>query len=113
MPSKKVIKWETNLNGKLGCTGMVHIDKAPAQPIPERDLDDTVIEIQTLDNSYPPVKYILRDLLRLPLHEVRSIMSVPSHGMDSFEFAKWFMNRNETGDTCYPVAIYYYSLFLE
>jgi hypothetical protein len=87
---------------------MVHIDLAPLQPIPESVLDKTIIEIHTKDNSHPPTSWKLYSLCRLQLHQITSLMSMPSHGIPCFDFCKQMMQQYEQLKTTSQVAIYYY-----
>lgn len=98
----------TNYNKKLGCNYMVHVDLAPSQTIPETVLQNTVIEIRTKDESHPPSRWKLEDLCRLPLNQLTSSITWPSHGQQSFEFAKWFLENNTGTGMQTAVAIYYY-----
>jgi hypothetical protein len=104
----RVVKFETNYNNKLSCECMVHIDRAPASPLPERVVTGTSISIETKDGSFGPTEWVLVDLLRLPLCQVSTFMSWQSHGLDYFEFAQLILNKFCSSDTYFPVAIYFY-----
>ena len=98
----------TNINGKLNCNGMLHIDKEPGMRIGQRQLDAFLIEIHTADNSHPPSRWKLVDMLRLPLYQLSSTITFPSHGMDMFAFAKDFISKNANAGTTTPMAVYFY-----
>lgn len=104
----KTIFFPTNLNQKLGCQAMVHVDLAPSGPVRKSQLENTLIEIKTVDNSFPPTYWKLRDLLRVELHELTDIMVMPSHGVEAFEFQKQILSTNMKLTTSTPVAVYYY-----
>jgi len=87
---------------------MVHIDLAPKQRISEQVLQSTIIEIKTLDESHPATKWKLESIYSLQLHQLTSVTSLPSHGMESFEFAKWFITNNEGVNPQTEIAVYYY-----
>jgi hypothetical protein len=107
----KSIYFKTNYNNKLGCDAFVHIDRAPAEPIPSRMLGGTV-EIRTADNSYPPVKKRIMALTRFRLGETIDCFSIPSHGLDACDFINWW--KHENGETeGAELAIYYYQEALE
>lgn len=105
----KTITWATNFNNKLGCEAMVHIDLAPFKKPVRSELEATMIEIYTADQSHPPVKARLFDLLFVQLRKVSCLMTLPSHGMDEVQFARYMLDR-------YPdklsldseVVVYYY-----
>lgn len=104
----KTINWLTNYNKKLACNCMVHIDLAPSQQIPDKVLQETLIEIRTVDESHPPTQWKLESIYTLQLHQLTSVSTLPSHGIESFEFAKWFISNNEGSNTQSKVAVYYY-----
>jgi hypothetical protein len=56
----KTVFWPTNFNNKLHGAAMIHLDLAPWDSIPERALANTIIEIVTQDNSYPPSRWDAR-----------------------------------------------------
>lgn len=87
---------------------MVHIDLAPSQQIPDKVLQETLIEIRTVDESHPPTQWKLESIYTLQLHQLTSVSTLPSHGIESFEFAKWFISNNEGSNTQSKVAVYYY-----
>jgi hypothetical protein len=103
----KIITLKTNYNTKLECKCFVHIDIAPTDRIPESKLEETVIEIRTADNSHPPVKTKLVNLLRLPLWQVSDAITYPSHGMDSTTFQEMMVVDNNA-DFNKAMAVYFY-----
>lgn len=106
--STKKIIWDTNYNGKLGTAAMVHVDFAPIKPLSETHMRATIIQIQTKDRSHPDTYWRLEDLLRLRLHELGTVEAFASHGLGSFDFAKWFMQKHDTQNTQIHLAIYFY-----
>lgn len=104
----KTIFFPTNQNGKLACQAMVHIDLAPSSGIPASKVENTLIEIKTADNSFPPTYWKLSCLLRLELHQLTDYMTIPSHGLEAFEFQKQLLSSNMNLKTTSPVAVYYY-----
>lgn len=109
----KTITLKTNYNQKIGCDNFLHIDLAPAGGIPESKLNGTVIEIRTMDNSHPPVKTKLVNLVRLPLWKICDLISYPSHGMDSVSFQAWMVENNEKLNADSPLAVYFYQRIKE
>lgn len=103
----KIITLKTNYNNKLHCKCFPHIDIAPAGGIPESKMNDTIIEIRTADNSHPPVKTKLINLLRLPLWQVSDVITYPSHGCDSTSFQEMMVLENNA-DFNKPMAVYFY-----
>ncbi len=106
--TQKTIYLQTNYNNKLACDYFIHIDLEPKTGIPESVLENTVFEIRTKDNSHPPVKFKLVDLTRCPLENLTSNVTYQSHGLDWFDFIKWFMEKNSLMDYRARVAIYQY-----
>jgi len=106
----KTIFFSTNFNNKLHSRVMVHIDRAPSPTIviSESLLASMVYEIQTQDTSYPPSKWQLVDLLRIPLGDLSNIITWPSHGMDYFDFYKWVKDLQVDANAETVMAIYYY-----
>lgn len=102
----KVIYFQTNFNNKLACEKMLHIDHAPRGPISLFRLPDTIIEIRTKDNSYPESHWTLVDLALLELHELTTMTTWTSHGMDCADYWQDAKKNGLTGAT--KVAIYYY-----
>lgn len=105
---QKVITLKTNYNTKLDCKCFVHIDIAPAGGIPESKMDDTIIEIRTADNSHPPVKTKLVNLLRLPLWKISDAVTYPSHGMDSTAFQEMMILTSDHMSPDKAMAVYFY-----
>ncbi|THU34229.1 hypothetical protein FAM09_24740 [Niastella caeni] len=106
--TKKVINWPTNFNNKLACDCMIHIDIAPKAHVSAHVLESTIIEIIIADESYPATKWKLESIYPLKLFQLTSVSSMPSHGMESFEFAKWFLTNNVGANSQTEIAIYYY-----
>lgn len=104
----KTIFLPQNLNNKLNGSVMVHLDLAPWAAIPERLLDNNVVEFQTQDNSYPPTRWQLVDLYRTEFGKVSSIITWPSHGMDVADCYSWIKKIHPELNTQTPMAIYYY-----
>lgn len=107
MTEKRIIL-QTNYNGKLGCNRFVHLDLAPATPVPESVVEDTVIIFETKDNSHPPVKTKMIDMARMPLNELRAVFPHLSHGMDISDFVQHLLSiRPETSLTAELGAYFY------
>jgi hypothetical protein len=103
----KIITFQTNYNNKMGCECFTHIDVAPASRIPESRLEDTTIEIRTADQSHPPVKAKLIDLIRIPLGGITDYLTYPSHGVDSRSFQDKMVTENQfTREK--QMAVYFY-----
>lgn len=105
---QKTIYYRTNYNNKMSCHAHLHIDMAPREPLHQNQLDETIIEIRTSDNSHPPIKTKLNDLLRLPLNQLADIHTLPSHGMNAMEFVSKTLTENPKLNWDSPMAIYYY-----
>lgn len=103
----KVITFRTNYNTKLDCKCFTHVDTAPPGGIPESQLDEMIFEIRTADNSHPPVKTKLVNLLRLPLWKVSDAITYPSHGMNSTDFQEMMVVSNNA-DFDKAMAVYFY-----
>jgi hypothetical protein len=104
----KTVNFRTNYNNKLDCHYFIHVDLAPAQgTITETILSNTVIVIQTIDNSHPPVKTKLYDLARLPLKNLSDNTTKLSHGITRSEFLKLLQEKKGVEDDT-ELAIYYY-----
>lgn len=104
----KIVHWTTNFNKKLACDCMIHVDNAPRQQVTEHVLTSTIVEIITEDGSHPPTKWKLESIYWLQLHQLTSVTTLPSHGLESFDFAKWFIINNEGANSQTEVAVYYY-----
>ncbi len=107
MPTKNV-NFRTNYNNKLDCPYFVHLDVAPTPgSVTESALENTLIIINTIDGSHPPVKTKLHDLARFPLKELSENMVYLSHGMKKDDFIDLMMKKSGvTPDT--EMALYYY-----
>lgn len=104
---QKTITFKTNYNTKLECKCFVHIDIAPVGGITESKMSESIIEIRTADNSHPPVKTKLVNLLRLQLWQINDALTYPSHGMDSTAFQEMMVIDNQA-DFNKPMAVYFY-----
>jgi hypothetical protein len=104
---QKVITFKTNYNNKLDCKCFPHIDIAPVGGIRESEMEETVFEIRTRDNSHPPVKTKLVNLLRLPLWQISDALTYPSHGVDSTTFQEMMVVDNQA-DFSKSMAVYFY-----
>lgn len=104
----KRIVLQTNYNGKLHCDTFTHIDVAPKGTITESIAENLVAEIYCKDNSHPPVKAKLVDLLRLPLHQLSMVLTWPSHGMTFPQYLDWITARSPSITLHTPMAIYFY-----
>ncbi len=109
-PTKtKTVFWETNFNNKLACSAFIHIDLKPHSLPLRKELDESIIEIYTKDNSHPPVTAKLLDLMPASLHNIPGCFSIPSHGLTGQEFESWFFDHysnrlQQSTDVC----IYFY-----
>lgn len=103
----KTIQWDTNINGKMACTEFVHIDLAP-EKMPSMDtLEKTILKIHAKDNSHPPIRAKVHNIVLFPLKELANIQTWPSHGMDSGDF----INSQLVGQRVHKdmqLAVYYY-----
>jgi hypothetical protein len=106
--SRKTIYLPTNHNNKLACEAMLHIDLVPRNPITDSIMDSTIVEIRTQDNSYPSSEWKLIDLARIQLQKLPACITMPSHGMYSFDFVKWFLDKNNGLALDTEVAVYFY-----
>jgi hypothetical protein len=109
----KTIYLPTNFNNKLACDFFIHIDEAPRSGIPESKLENTVIEIRTSDNSHPPVKTKMKDIIRLPLGDLSSALTWQSHGIDSIGFVKTTIQHKPKLNIKSPMAVYFYQRIVE
>lgn len=107
--SVRTITWSTNYNNKMGCDGMVHIDLAPFKKPIRSELENTIIEIYTSDQSHPPIKAVLFDMLFLKLNKVSCMMTMASHGLDEIEFVNFMFDKYpEKMDMNTELAVYFY-----
>lgn len=96
----------TNLNGKLACSHMLHIAAAPAQLIPESQLNKLYCFV-TRDESHPERLYYLRYFIRLQVMQLNEVYTWCSHGMQAIDFKLWYMEQNGVlSDT--ELAVYFY-----
>jgi hypothetical protein len=104
----KTIYLPTNFNNKLACSCFIHVDEAPRSGIPESRLEETVIEIRTSDNSHPPVKTKLFDIIRLKLGDLPTSLTWQSHAVDAITFAEKLLTDKPKLNTSTPMAVYFY-----
>lgn len=104
----KTIFFRTNLNNKLHSATMIHLDKAPWASMPESVLANTIIEIRTQDNSYPPSRWVLDDLASAPFARMSKAITWQSHGMTVTDCLAYLreVHPDINGET--PMAIYFY-----
>lgn len=105
----KLLSWTTNYNNKLKCDGFVHVDIAPPSSINWDMIEANHYEIETLDNSHPPVMAELKSIeLIVPFSKVPNWYTYASHGMSEVEFAEYMFKKykNFTWET--HVALYLY-----
>jgi len=103
----KKITFKTNYNNKMDCAGFIHIAPAPATPVPESKLNQAVF-IETEDRSHPGKTFRLTDFLRIPLRELRSVFTVPSHGLEAEQFIVNYIAANPAAFLETEMAIYFY-----
>jgi hypothetical protein len=101
------IEYATNYNNKLSTDCFVHITFEPKQFIPERLLSEPLL-ITVADEPSLRVKVITLDICRLKLMELRSIHTLPSHGILCYEFVSWWMNKYKNCSPETKLAIYYH-----
>ena len=105
----KTIFWKTNYNNKMACAAFVHIDLAPKQRPLRKTLEETSIEIYTEDNSHPPVKALLYDLLFMPFEQVSDYLAFASNGMTAMELANFmFETHHPNFSWKTEVTVYFY-----
>ena len=106
---QKVITWQTNTNGKMACPKFIHIDLAPSDMISEKDIFNKVFLIRTRDNSYPPIKVQIVDLLRIPFGKLPASFMWASHGMMDTTFTNYFFSLYQPDFSFNKLmAVYYY-----
>lgn len=103
----KTITLATNFNNKMACKAFVHIGLAPG-PLKISDLENTQIEIRTTDDSHPPILAQLVDLYRTDLDKMPMGLTWQSHGMDAYDFYKWFTQQYKEVTGATAMAVYYY-----
>jgi hypothetical protein len=101
------ISMSTNLNSKLSCDHFLHIAPAPPEPIPESKLNQ-FYQIEVLDQSHPPVEVELLFFNRFKVGSAVDVFTMPSHGMDAFEFINFYLAQNPAADLGTELAVYYY-----
>jgi outer membrane receptor for monomeric catechols len=104
----KLLSWTTNYNNKLKCDGFVHVDIAPPITPTWQMIEAYHYEIETLDNSHPPVQAELISLQIVPFHQLPNWYTYTSHGMSEVEYAEYMFKKykNFTWET--QVALYLY-----
>lgn len=90
----RIITWETNYNQKLACRAFTHIDLPPMRTPTRDQLQGTLIEICTADQSHPPVYAHIHDLMLLPMHRVNCWLAWHSHGMNEKDFADYMFTQH-------------------
>lgn len=85
---------------------MVDITQAPAHPIPESKLKDTFFVITWEDGTRATYQCI--DLIRVSLQNLTSLTTCLSHGMESFEFVKAWLEKYPKHNLSTEMAIYFY-----
>ncbi len=109
----KTVFFLTNLNNKLHNEAMVHLDLAPWSDVSESVLANTIVEIRTKDNSYPPSRWQVNDLYRAPFGKMTSLITWPSHGMDQADCYSYLKAIHPDINTDTPMAVYYYKKISE
>lgn len=97
----------TNLNSKLSCDHFLHIAVAPGNPVPESKMCQ-IYQIEVMDQSHPPVEAELLFFNRFQLGSAVDVFTMPSHGMDAFDFINWYLEQNPSADYHTELAVYYY-----
>ena len=106
---KRVITWATNYNNKMGCRAFVHIDLAPDRKPIRSEVERTIIEIRTADQSHPPVKKRLYDMMFIPFQQVTDQLAFSSHGMTASQLAEFLFNEYHPNfNWTTTVCIYFY-----
>src|SRR5687767_62957 len=108
MNNQVKIQIPTNYNGKLSCNCFIHIDEAPRQGVPESKLKNTIVQIETADKSHPPVKAMVKDLIRIQLGAITTAISWSSHGMEWHQFIERKIAENPELHYYSPMAVYFY-----
>lgn len=103
---------QTNYNNKLDCPSFIHIDAAPRVKPKYAQMDNTIIEIRTKDDSHGPVQVKLEDIMLMKVKDLFCLITWPSHGMRSWEFTHWLMEQKPELNMETPIAIYYYKKLL-
>lgn len=105
----RTVTWDTNYNGKMSNQGFLHIDLRPKREPLRSVVEKIEITIYTADNSHPPIKVKMLDLLIIRLKNISTAFTLASHGLEIFEFVNQFLNKFEGKLTMHDeVAIYYY-----
>jgi hypothetical protein len=92
--------------GKKHCTCFVEISQAPPQPVHESDLQQTVFNIIWEDGSKGNYQCI--DLIRVSLQNLTSLTTFLSHGLESFDFVKAWLDKYPKQELTTEMAIYFY-----
>jgi hypothetical protein len=107
------ITWETNYNNKMQCNAFLHVDLKPVR-MPLRSIAEQLkITISTADNSHPPVVVKLIDMMLIELHQLPISCALASHGIDTYGFADFIINKYKGQiDVHTEIAVYYYQKIL-
>ncbi len=95
-----------DLNGKKNCQALVEVNFAPSKPVKESEMMDTIFQITWEDGSEG--RYQLVDLHRFTMEDYVSCFTLPSHGMDFFDFYSWWKERYPEVDSSTHMAAYFY-----
>lgn len=96
----------TDLIDKKHCQCMVDISQAPPDPVPETRLRETVFDITFEDGTRGHYQCI--DLIRVSLQNLTTLTTHLSHGMESFDFVKWWLDKYPHHKLDTEMAIYFY-----
>ena len=110
VPIKTVsVKWKTNFNNKMDCPSFIHVDYAP-EKVPLRcDLEATVIEISTEDNSHVPIIKKVFDMVIFTAEYLNDAFAFSSHGISCMELFKSMEERRSSFNLKSKVCIYFYT----
>jgi hypothetical protein len=106
--SEKNLRFKTNYNNKMDCNWIPHLGLAPKNGVPESTMKATVFVIDTEDNSHPPIRAQLNDLVRIPLEKLPESFVNISHAMEMKEYLDQLFKDNPGITPQTELAMYYY-----
>jgi len=104
----KLITWLTNYNNKLKCDSFIHVDIAPPNTLTWQKIEESNYQIETLDNSHPPVIVELLDIQIFPFHKIPNWYTYTSHGINEEEFAQMMFKKYQNFSWDTQTALYLY-----
>ena len=108
--STKTVRLKTNLNNKIGCPRICHIQIGTQKGITDTEAEKTIFNFITQDASHPPTLYQVTDSIRVPLSEISSAFTWLSHNMNREDFIIKVLKEVPGAVIKMEMVIYFYHL---